>query len=53
MQEYFKFVWASTIHPADSLDILAPIQLVLAVICWIYIIKSFILIYKHHKHGSK
>ena len=49
MNEYLSFVWESFIHPHSILDLLAPIQLFLAFICFYYIIRSFIEIYKLRK----
>ena len=52
MKQYLKFVWDSTIHPNSMLDLLAPIQLVLVIICFsfmgIYIYQSL-----KEKYGKK
>jgi hypothetical protein len=49
MEDYLQFVWESAIHPQSFVDILPAFQLILAVVCWIYIIKAFISIYQYNK----
>jgi len=53
MKEYLQFVWESVIHPKQFVDLLPAIQLILAIICWYYIIRAFIQIYKDRQHGNK
>ena len=56
MKDYLQFVWDSAIHPNSVLDLLPAIQLVLAIICWYYIVRTFIAIYQHNKqmkNGNK
>ena len=56
MEDYLQFVWESAIHPKSFVDILPAFQLVIAVVCWWFIIKAFISIYQHNKqikHGKK
>ena len=50
MIDFLKFAWESLIHPTSLLDLLAPFQLLLALICWFYIGKAFIEIYKFKKN---
>jgi len=53
MRDYLEFVWQSAIHPDSFLDLLPAIQLTLALICWYYILRTFIEIYKLNRHGKK
>lgn len=56
MRDYLEFVWQSAIHPKDFFDLLPAIQLVLALICWYYMIRAFIAIfqdYKQNKNGKE
>ena len=50
MKEYLNFVWDSLSHPQSPLDLIAPIQLGLAILCWYYIVRAFIEIYKMKKN---
>ena len=40
MKDYLEFVWQSAIHPNNFIDLLPAIQLILAVICWYYMIRA-------------
>ena len=53
MKNYLQFVWELLTHPYDLLDLLAPIQLLLAIVCWYFIIQTFIQIYKDKQYGTK
>lgn len=53
MQDYLEFVWQSAIHPHSFFDLLPAIQLILAMICWYYMVRAFIQIYKDKQHGKK
>ena len=53
MKDYLQFVWDSLIHPHQFMDVIPAVQLLLALICWYYAIRAFILIYKYYKHGKK
>ncbi len=56
MRDYLQFVWDSAIHPNSFVDLLPAFQLVLAIICWYFIVRAFISIYQHNKqmkHGKK
>jgi hypothetical protein len=53
MKEYLNFVWESTIHPREFVDMLPAIQLVLFVTFLYFAIKTFISIYKLNKHEKK
>jgi hypothetical protein len=55
MKDYLQLVWELAMHPQNGLDLLPAIQLVLAFICWYYVIRVFILIYqdKKQKDGTK
>lgn len=53
MKNYLQFVWESLTHPHDLIDLLAPMQLLLAIVCWYFIIRAFIQIYKDKQHGKK
>lgn len=48
MKEYLEFVWSSAIHPANAVDILAPTQLIIAIICWYYCIRAIVELTKLH-----
>lgn len=49
MKDYLKFVWNSALHPTQFVDLLPAFQLILALICWYYIVRTFIELYKHYK----
>ena len=49
MRDYLEFVWQSAIHPNSFIDLLPAIQLILAVICWYYMIRAGISIYQDKK----
>lgn len=53
MKDYLQFVWNSLLHPTQFVDVLPAVQLVLAVICWYYIVRVFIQIYKDKHYGKK
>ena len=53
MKDYLEFVWQSAIHPDSFLDLIPAVQLMLTAICWYYIVKIFIEIYKTNTHGKK
>jgi uncharacterized membrane protein len=53
MQEYFKFVWTSTIYPHGFMDMFPAFQLILLIIFLYFSIKAIISIYKHKKNGNK
>lgn len=52
MKQYLEFVWDSAIHPDSMLDLLAPMQFILVVVCFttmgIYIYQSL-----KEKYGKK
>ena len=49
MRDYLNFVWQSLIHAHSIVDVLPAFQLILALICWYFIIRAFISIYQHNK----
>lgn len=49
MKDYLQFVWDSAMHPSSALDLLPAIQLILAIVCWYFIVQAFISIYQHNK----
>ena len=53
MRDYLEFVWQSAIHPKDFFDLLPAIQLILAMICWYYMVRVIIQIYKDKQNGKK
>ena len=53
MKGYLSFVWDSLIHPHEFMDIIPAVQLLLAFVCWYFIIRAFIQIYKDKQHGKK
>lgn len=53
MKEYLQFVWQSATHPNSFIDVIPAVQLVLALICWYYIARTFIQLYKERNYGKK
>lgn len=49
MKEYLQFVWQSATHPNSFVDVLPAFQLIIAIVCWYYIVRAFISIYQHNK----
>lgn len=52
MKNYLEFVWQSAIHPNNFIDLLPVIQLVLAVICWVYM-GTYVYLRLKEKYGKK